>query len=75
MSRFPFEEDFRHRFGEFEEWRGRYLFIGRWACGDPAQPEVATVRQPIPRRIRNRRVTAARPARASASVLPRRHQG
>ena len=28
MSRFPFEEDYRHRFGEFEEWRGRYLFIG-----------------------------------------------
>jgi hypothetical protein len=75
MSRFPFEEDFRHRFGEFEEWRGRYLFIGRCACGDPVQPEAVTVRQPIPRRIRDQRVTAARPGKASAPVLPRRHQG
>ena len=75
MSRFPFEEDFRHRFGEFEEWRGRYLFIGRSACGDPVQPEEVTVRRPIPRRIRDQRVAAARPAKARAPVLPRRHQG
>jgi hypothetical protein len=73
MSRFPFEEDFRHRFGEFEEWRGRYLFIGRCACGDPVQPEAVTVRQPIP--WRDQRVNAARPGEARAPILQRRHQG
>ena len=42
MSRFPFEEDGRHRFGEFHrEWTGRYIFIGRCACADPWQPTPA----------------------------------
>jgi hypothetical protein len=75
MSRFPFEEDFRHRFGEFEEWRGRYRFIGRCACADPVQPEKVTGRRSIPRRIRDQRVTSARPAEARPTALPRRHQG
>jgi hypothetical protein len=36
MARFPFEEDGRHRFGEFHrEWTGRYIFIGRFACEGP----------------------------------------
>jgi hypothetical protein len=75
MTRFPFEEDPRHRFGEFEEWKGRYIFIGRYACGDPVQPEETTVRQPIPRRMRDHRATAARPAEARQAAIARRRQG
>ena len=74
MTRFPFEEDPRHRFGEFEEWRGRYIFIGRYACGDPVQAEEATLRQPIPRRMRGNRATAARPAEARRPAIARRRQ-
>jgi hypothetical protein len=75
MARFPFEEDYRHRFGEFEEWRGCYIFIGRHPCVDPYQPAKATIRQPIPRRVHARHVTAAAPAKQHAPARPRRQQG
>jgi hypothetical protein len=75
MSRFPFEEDYRHRFGEFEEWRGRYIFIGRHPCVDPFQPEAPTIRLPIPRRMRNHRLGGARPVKVGVVALPHRRKG
>jgi hypothetical protein len=74
MARFPFEEDYRHRFGEFEEWRGCHIFIGRHPCIDPCQPQISTVGQTIPRRVRDHRVSA-RQSRPRGAALPRRHQG
>lgn len=69
MSRFPFEEDPRHRFGEFEEWRGRYIFIGREACGDPVAPETVKRLPPMARRGRRRAVTPGTPARKRRHAL------
>jgi hypothetical protein len=73
MTRFPFEEEDRHRFGEFDEWRGCHLVIGRHPSVDPCQPEVSTIRRPMPRRMRLHHPAAASPPRLRAA-LPRRHR-
>jgi hypothetical protein len=65
MSRFPFEEDSRHRFGEFHrEWTGRYIFIGRSPCTDPWQPTPARVHRFAEPPIRRHPMTIRRPAGA-----------
>ncbi len=73
MSRFPFEEDFRHRFGEFQEWTGRYLFIGRCACSGPQPRLEPTVLQPLPR-VRRYRLSATRPTAAPGEAFTSKHQ-
>jgi hypothetical protein len=50
MTRFPFEEDTRFRFGAFHELVRRYIFIGREAPADrrpPARPAAGRRSTPL----------------------------
>ena len=76
MSRFPFEEDGRHRFGEFHrEWTGRYIFIGRCACRHPWQPTPARGQRFAEPPIQRNPMTIRRPTGARIPALANTNPG
>ena len=69
MTRFPFEEDARFRFGEFHELVHRYIVIGRRPPPARPGPIPHTARHSTPRRERSRPpATRRQPSGAALAI-------